>query len=393
MVKPNAKIKQYQALKGLSSIEPPIWLAIMANKYENPLIVDAEALDLTMEETVEKIKKLNPTKVVLLAIGSHPSSFVQQRDSVKELASLLKGIEVETHYKLNINPIICGNPRWDLLDMSLYRSHNWHSWTNYGSTSGYGVNYTSISCPFRCNFCVVKDFYGDKYQERPINDIMKDFDVLADNYCVNIKLMDELFIYNKNRVKMICDEIINTGYNFNIWTYARIDIMTSQILEIMRKAGIRWLAYGIESGNDDIRKGALKGNFNKDKIRDVIKMTSDYGICSLGNYMFGFEDDDMDTMKETLDFAKELNCEYSNFYCTVNYKKEAKDSNQFAQMGENFKPSPTKYLKAEEVLKFRDNAFMNYFTDEGYLNSMNHKFGMGIVDNIKQMTDIKLIRK
>jgi len=48
-------------------------------------------------------------------------------------------------------------------------------------------------------------------------------------------------------------------------------------------------------------------------------MTKDADIRVLGNYMFGFWDDTKATLEETLAFAKELNCEYANFYCTVAY--------------------------------------------------------------------------
>ena len=43
-------------------------------------------------------------------------------------------------------------------------------------------------------------------------------------------------------------------------------------------------------------------------------MIKSYEINVLGNYIFGFPEDTLDTMNETLDLAIELNCEHANFY-------------------------------------------------------------------------------
>jgi hypothetical protein len=44
-------------------------------------------------------------------------------------------------------------------------------------------------------------------------------------------------------------------------------------------------------------------------------------------------------------------------------------------------------------LKFRDNAFHEYFESERYLNMMFSKFGSDAVEHIKEMTKTKLNRK
>jgi anaerobic magnesium-protoporphyrin IX monomethyl ester cyclase len=53
----------------------------------------------------------------------------------------------------------------------------------------------------------------------------------------------------------------------------------------------------------------------------------------------------------------------------------------------------TTKLSAGEILKFRDEAWMKYHTNEKYLNLIKEKFGHNAVDNIKSTTRIKLKRK
>jgi radical SAM superfamily enzyme YgiQ (UPF0313 family) len=368
--------------------------------------VDAEAENYNSRETVAKIMSYSPERVIILATGSHPSAHIQAKDEMIKLSVMLEGkTNVETHSSLFIDPCKWGPPRWELLDMSKYRTHNWHSWSNGNIRIPYGAIFTSISCPMKCEFCTVKSFYGNQYQARLIEDVTADFDTLSKLDIKNIKVMDELFVFNPYRVHAICDDIIGRGYEFNIWAYARIDIMNEKLLKKMKKAGINWLAYGIETGSEEIRQNVLKGNFDNNKIREVIKMTKDCGINALGNYMFGFWDDNLDTMQQTFDLATELQCEYSNFYCVVAYPDselynqmvERKvsmptDYIQYSQMSENFKPLPTRHLKAEEVLKFRDNAFNSYYTNQDYLKMMLIKFGSDVVQDIGLMSNKKIKR-
>ena len=406
IVKPNTKDRQYGLLKSLSAIEPPLWCAIFANYYKADTIIDAEVEDFSEEETVEAILSTNPKTVIIMATGSHPSAHIQQKEAVISLAKKLEGKvpDIQPLFTLPLSPCRWTPPRWDLLPMKHYRAHNWHCWGE-PSRYPYGTIFTSTGCPFNCDFCCIKSFYGHTFEQRLMEDIERDFDDLAKLNIKNVKIMDELFLFNKKRAELICDSLIDKGYDFNIWAYARIDIVDKNLLKKMRKAGIKWLAYGIETGNEIIRKKMSKGKFNNEDVEEVVNITKDAGINVLGNYMFGFWDDTLRTMRETLDFAKKLKCEYSNFYCTVAYPgsqlyqemvdkgfKLPKESSSYAQVSPNFKPLPTNYLSPKEVLNFRDWAFHEYFTDSNYLQMMDKKFGHNVVTEILNMASIKLSR-
>lgn len=407
LIKPNGNNTYNTSLHNIKAIEPPLWLSILANKYSDCKIIDAELNNYSTKETIMQVLSYHPKKVVILASGNHPSAYVQQKEEVDKLKKGIESdlIKVEVHYTLPCNIIEYGTPRLSLLNYNNYKCHNWHSWSNDCIRSPYGVLFTSISCPYKCSFCAIKSYYGENYKERPLKDIFVDLNYFAKAKIVNIKIIDELFIFKKKRVIDICNYIISKGYKFNIWAYARIDIMDEEILKKLKKAGVNWLCYGIESGSDEIRKSVMKGIFNKNKIREIIKLSKDNGINCLGNFMFGFWEDNLDTMQETLDFARELNCEFINFYSVVAYPNSIlydemkdkgiglpKDYREYGQMGENFKPLPTKYLTNLEVLKFRDEAFLNYFTSSKYLFMMKKTFGDKVVNEILEMIKLPIKR-
>jgi len=149
-----------------------------------------------------------------------------------------------------------------------------------------------------------------------------------------------------------------------------------------------------------------KGRFQDVNIRDVVKKIQSYGIKVLGNYIFGFPEDNLSTMQETLDLAMELNTEHANFYACQALPGSplyfyAKKQNwdlptkyeEYAFLSYESKPLPTKYQSAKEVLKFRDDAWHQYFSNPNYLEVVTHNFGAIAKENVMKLAQIRLKRK
>lgn len=408
LIRPNCSDGYAKALTSLRACEPPLWLCMMANCYNDPIIIDADIENLNIENVYERIENYKVDKIVILASGNHPSANVQQKDIAESWHSFFTncGYNTEIYDYLPFDPTQEGmQPRWDLIDLKKYKCHNWHGWNQ--PTQNYGCIFTTISCPYSCSFCQVKNFYRSIYKKRNMKDVIKDLYFQYNLGIRNFKMMDELFVIPNHHTLDFCDEVSKTiGKDINIWAYARIDTVNEYLLKRLRESGIRWLAFGIESGNYDIRKTINKGNFTNSDIINIIKMTKHCGINIVGNYMFGFWEDNMNTMKETLDLALDLNCEYNNFYCVTVYPnselyKQMKDqcmdlpikSTEYAQMSPYFKPIDTKHLKGQEVLKFRDHAFNLIHSNNDYISMIKTKFGENVVNEINNMLKIKIERK
>ena len=155
-----------------------------------------------------------------------------------------------------------------------------------------------------------------------------------------------------------------------------------------------------------VRQEVSKGSFQEVNIRDVCKVINDADINIISNYIFGFPEDSMETMQETLDLAIELNTEMANMYPCQSlpgspmYHTAKKngwalpDSYEgYAFLAYESQPLPTKYVSSADVLKFRDSAWKQYFTNPAYLNLVEHKFGVLERRNIEDMASIDLKRK
>ena len=306
---------------------------------------------------------------------------------------------------------------WDLLPMDKYRTANWHAMTNNDERSPFASLYTSLGCPFRCSFCCINapfgnnnlenwDYGRNKFRYWDPEFIIEEFEALSNMGIRNIKLADEMFVLHKSHFMKLSELIIDRGYDFNFWAYARIDTVKEEYLETLKKAGVNWLALGIESGNKVVRKDVVKGRFTDVNIQDLVRKIQDAGIDVIGNYIFGLPEDTIESMQDTLDMAIDLNCEFANFYSAMAYPgsklyldaiREGWELPEtyvgYSQHSYETKPLNTKHISAAEVLKFRDEAFQKYYTNEKYLKLVEDKYGLNTRQGIEDMTKIKLKRK
>jgi len=104
--------------------------------------------------------------------------------------------------------------------------------------------------------------------------------------------------------------------------------------------------------------------------------------------------------------AKKLNFEYVNFYTAMAYPgsqlyddaikqgiKLPQEWHGYGQYAEETLPMPTKYLSAADVLRFRDNAFTEYFSNPKYIEMVREKFGSKVVAHIEEMLKHEIHRE
>src|SRR5262249_30836482 len=230
-------------------------------------------------------------------------------------------------------------------------------------------------------------------------------DLLVNRYGVgNLKIADEMFVLNRRHVLGICDRLIERGHGLNIWAYARVDTIKDGMLEKLKAAGFNWLALGIEAGADRVRANVDKG-FAQEEVYRVVAAIKQAGINVIGNYIFGLPEDDLDTMQATLDLAVDLRCEFANFYSAMAYPGSPlyelavrqgvplpRQWTGYSQHSRDCLPLPTRYLPAREVVRFREEAFLQYYTNARYLDMVASRFGAETVEHVRQMTSYRLRR-
>ena len=243
---------------------------------------------------------------------------------------------------------------------------------------------------------------------RQPDSVIREVEFLYRHYGVTtIKIIDEMFVLNPKHYVPLAQGLSELPFadELNIWAYARIDTVKEGHLALLRKAGIRWLALGIESASQFVRDGADKRYTNED-ITSVVRAIQKAGINVIANYIFGLPDDGMASMRATLRMACDLNTEFANFYVAQAYPGSPlydqavnegwtlpETWSGYSQYGYDTRPLDTRHVDAATVLKFRDEAFDIYFNRPAYLDTIGGKFGNEAVAHIKRMAKHKLKRQ
>jgi radical SAM superfamily enzyme YgiQ (UPF0313 family) len=312
---------------------------------------------------------------------------------------------------------------WDLLPydkkpFDLYRAHFWHAEFSHQKRTPFAAIYTSLGCRFACDFCMINIVNRVDNNERVVSSnsrnmrywspefITKEFEKLAGYGVETVRISDEMFFLDKRFYEPLLTNIIDRNLKFRMWSYSRVDTVKKEFLDLFKRAGIGWLALGVEAGNQMVRKEVSKGSFKDVNIREVIREVRGSGLSVISNYIFGFPDDTMATMQQTLDLALELCTEMVNMYpCQAlpgsplyitakDMGWKLPDSPEgFAFLSYESLPLPTKHLSAAEVLRFRDQAWQSYFTYPPFLKLVERRFGSEERRNVEAMSRIKLRRK
>ena len=236
--------------------------------------------------------------------------------------------------------------------------------------------------------------------------IIGEFEKLAQLGVETLRISDEMFFLNKRFFEPLLNLIIERGLKLRMWSYSRIDTVQPHYLDLFRRAGIGWLALGVEAANQTIRHEVSKGSFKDVNIRQVARTIREHDLNVIANYIFGFPEDTRETMQQTLDLALELNSEMANMYpcqalpgSTLYYTARSNgwalpDSPAgYGFLSYESQPMPTRHCSAAQVLRFRDEAWQKYFSNPDYLNLVERKFGAEQRRNVQDMASIKLRRK
>jgi anaerobic magnesium-protoporphyrin IX monomethyl ester cyclase len=298
---------------------------------------------------------------------------------------------------------------WDLLPLHKYRAHQWQCLDDLSKRQPYASIYTSLNCPYRCSFCCISAPFGDnKYRMRLPDLVVDEIEYLYEEHGIStLKITDEMFVLAERHYTAICEGLIRRGLGkkLNLWAYARVDTVKRETLSLLRGAGIRWLALGIESASKEARDGAEK-RLRTDDIVGVVKAVQGAGMNVIGNFMFGFRSDNLEAMRRTFDLAVECMPDWANFYSVMCYPGSALYAQAikegwalpatwsgYSQHSEDTRPLDTEHVSGAEVLAFRDQAFVDFFTHPSYLTHVMEKFGRRALDHVKAMTTHRLKRK
>lgn len=171
----------------------------------------------------------------------------------------------------------------------------------------------SRGCVYNCSFCGAAYSINKDIKPRRIDsiNIVKEQRVLNSEYGVTaFRFIDELFLSSEKEIKEYLDELKkhNVSSKF-VWdANGRIDVFSKldeKMLNEMKNCGLREVAFGMESGNNDILKYINKNN-TKERSFEVVKKTLQSGINVKGFFVLGFPNETKEQMNDTVEMIDKL---------------------------------------------------------------------------------------
>jgi len=359
-----------QRKTGAWGVNPPIGLAYIAAVLEQNKIkveiLDANALNLSVEETVAYIKKIEPT-IIGLGILTPAHQYcvdvikLLPRDAITVAGGNQATAIPEELIKLGFKIVVLGEGEYTMLEIAQGRKLNEIKGIAYLENNeviitpprppldvnalpfparhlliSNGVNipykstntqylpwtpiFTSRGCPYSCYYCF-KKIFGHAVRQRSVENVVAEIVHIKENYGLKeIDIYDDLFNFDLDRAEKILDEIIARKLDLFIRCSngLRVDKITPRFIEKLKKAGCGYIAFGIESGDQAVLDKIPKGT-TIEQIKAAVRLTKQAGITTMGFFIFGLLGDTKVSMEKTLTLAKKLDLDLATFTIATPY--------------------------------------------------------------------------
>lgn len=206
-------------------------------------------------------------------------------------------------------------PAWDSFAMETYINNPIH--TEYGRRS---INVSTVrGCPFQCVYCSRP--FGSRVYMRSPKSIVAEIKELKKRYRIEyIAFSDDLFMANKKWAVDVCDTMIRENIRIKWGGAGRVNLVDTDLLKKMKKAGCEVIGYGFESGSQKILNNMKKG-VKVEQAERAVTITRKAGIKVIGSFMIGMAGETEETVAETVDFIKRTELTLHRFFYTTPYPK------------------------------------------------------------------------
>jgi len=167
----------------------------------------------------------------------------------------------------------------------------------------------SRGCVYRCDFCASKITLALGYRKKSPKRCAEEVKHMYSLGFREFWLTDDIFTSDQKWAKNVCDAIINEKVDI-IWTCTngiRVESADVDLFQSLRKAGCYRVAFGFESGNDEVLKSFGKGGrATVNQAQKAVQLARKTGIETIGYFMVGLSTDTEKSMNDTIEFARTL---------------------------------------------------------------------------------------
>ncbi|MCB0227274.1 MAG: radical SAM protein, partial [Anaerolineae bacterium] len=180
---------------------------------------------------------------------------------------------------------------------------------------------TSRGCPYRCTFCS-QSIMPVKWRARSPESVLAEWQHLVHNLgAQEIGVLDDSANIQVNRLEKIADLLVEHKIHHVPWIFVngiRANLATVPLLTRLKQAGLKRVAFGVESGDPDVLLSIDK-KIDHNTIRQAFKNAKQAGLETIGFFIIGLPGENEESMERTIRFACEVDPLIANFSMMTPY--------------------------------------------------------------------------
>ena len=256
-------------------------------------------------------------------------------------------------------------PCYDALELDGYQDFT----DKRGSAHRYIPILVGKGCPYSCIYCPYPLGFGKKWTHKSPNNIVDEIEHLCARGIRGFGFRDQSFPMNKTHATKVCKEIVSRRLDIAWACEARVDQVSKDLLELMKKSGCKRIHYGVETG-DPILITQGKPGTNLETIRKAFRLTKQLDIWTTAHIILGWPDESFETLTNTYKFILEIDPDTVNWNVLTPYpgtslyemaeKNNMIITHDWSKYTSHTVVMKTKWLSANELQKAINNTMRDY---------------------------------
>src|SRR4030042_2152740 len=240
-----------------------------------------------------------------ICIGEAEEAFIEFLDNLESGKDYTKGKNFwvkksKKIYQNDLRPLV--------QDLDTIRFPNRNLFDKYGEIKNAKVRtfITGRGCPFNCSYCFNAGFKGlykgqNYVRRRSVKNVIGEVKEVKEKYDFKIAFFeDDTFNINKPWLREFSREFKKLNLKF-ICVGVRADLFDEETAKLLKEANCIGVVFGLEAGNEIIRKNILNKNLSDKKIINCARLLKKYNLPFMTNNLLAIPtsslEDDLKTLR------------------------------------------------------------------------------------------------
>lgn len=193
-------------------------------------------------------------------------------------------------------------PDYSLFPYKLYR-------IPHGCRVPYAGFLTDYGCPYHCDYCIGGEL---GFKLRNMDNVIDEMKYLKKLGIKELWVKDLTFGVNKQRTMTLLNRMLDEKLDFTWVCLSRANVLTEDLLVMMKKAGCHTIQLGVETASDEMLSKYSKG-VSREQVKQCVMLCKKVGIRILAHYILGLPGETEKSIEDTIKFAIELDTEFASF--------------------------------------------------------------------------------